>query len=135
MFQVSTIVDKLSFLFLIIMLLQKYQKFLQRVLEGRTNIEFSHWIDLNYRSSFVSGNPDILLINQLREEQKNGNLATHNPLRPPKEPNISTNVRAPNGSSTSKQYKQLPPYNKYGEIIILIYETIFLINQLSFNKV
>ncbi|KAK1364913.1 hypothetical protein POM88_040474 [Heracleum sosnowskyi] len=83
--------------------LQKYQEFLQGVLDGTTKIQSKKWIDLDYHSSYFSGNPDLLLINQLREEQRNGRLSAHNPLRP------TNTVRAPNGSSSSGQYRPLPP--------------------------
>lgn len=99
--------------------MQKYEKFLKRVLDGRTQIEYCRWIDLNYHSSVFPGNPDVLLINHLKEEHRNGRLAAHNPLRP-----INT-VRAPNGSLSSGQYRALPPYTMAGKITILINETTF----------
>ncbi|XP_074335136.1 two-component response regulator ORR25-like isoform X2 [Apium graveolens] len=54
--------------------LQKYRQFINRVLDGSADLETSHWIDVNCYSSFVSGNPHLMLIDQLRSEKRNGNL-------------------------------------------------------------
>ncbi|KAL1809250.1 hypothetical protein ACET3Z_026240 [Daucus carota] len=87
--------------------LQKYQQFLEGVLAGEKNIEFSNWTDLNYYSRFVSGNPNIILLNQLKAEQRKGNSsASQNPLRPHKEGNLNTTARARNGSLSS--FPRLP---------------------------
>lgn len=50
--------------------MQKYRQFMDRVLDGSAEIEGSHWIDPNGYSSFVSGNPHLMLINQLRSEKR-----------------------------------------------------------------
>lgn len=78
---------------------------MQDVLDGKKYLDFSNWVDLRYYSDFVSGNPDLLLLNQLIEEQRNGKLAAGNPLPSPEQRNININVGAPNGSS-SNQYRQ-----------------------------
>lgn len=112
----------------IIFKLQKYQKFLKHVLAGKSNIEFSNWTDLNYHSEFVFGNPDTVLLNQLRNEQREGKLAPHNPLRQPKQGNINMTARAPNGSLSL--FPRLPPLTIGDQPILFIND-----NSLNiFNK-
>ncbi|WOG95610.1 hypothetical protein DCAR_0414935 [Daucus carota subsp. sativus] len=108
--------------------LQKYQKFLERVLAGEKNIEFSNWTDLNYYSSFVKGNPNLVLLNLLRDEQMKGNLAAQNPLRLQKE---GTSARAPNGSSSS--FHPLPQLTLVRSSSRTIYETFRQKNYCSEN--
>lgn len=103
-------VQSTSYILFIIMQLQKYRMFLQQVLDGKIQIQYSKWIDLNYNSSIVPGNPDLFLLNQLSEKRRKGDLA------------VGTNVQFPNGSSSSGQYRPLPQYTRAGELIILIKE-------------
>ncbi|KAK1386806.1 hypothetical protein POM88_014984 [Heracleum sosnowskyi] len=79
---------------------QKYRKFLQDVLDGKTHIKCKDWVDLDYQSSVVDGNPDLLLLNQLREERRRRELRAG-----------YVNVQALNGSS-SGPYRPLPPYTR-----------------------
>ena len=91
------------------------------MLVGEKNIEFSNWTDLNYYSSFVMGNPNLVLLNQLRDEQRKGNLAAQNPLRPQKEGNLNIAARAPNGSLSS--FQRLPKLILRGQLIHYINDT------------
>ena len=43
------------------------------MLAGEKNIEFSNWTDLNYYFSFVMGNPNLVLLNQLTLEENRSN--------------------------------------------------------------
>ncbi|WOH07471.1 hypothetical protein DCAR_0726901 [Daucus carota subsp. sativus] len=80
----------------------KFQIFLRRVLNDDPDVEISHWGDLNYYTSMVAGNPTLMLINQLREDNRKGKLDPHNTLRPPRRENSTrTHVRAPNGSNSA----------------------------------
>lgn len=67
------------------------EKLVQHILDGTKNIEFNNWIDLNYYSSFISRNPDLLLVNQVKDVPRKGNLVVHNPLRLPKQHNSIIN--------------------------------------------
>ncbi|KAK1369114.1 hypothetical protein POM88_035206 [Heracleum sosnowskyi] len=58
--------------------LQKYRQFMDRVLDGSAEIERSRWIDPNCYSSFVSGNPHLMLLNQLRNEKRTFKLVAPN---------------------------------------------------------
>nr|XP_017246395.1 PREDICTED: two-component response regulator ORR25-like isoform X2 [Daucus carota subsp. sativus] len=84
--------------------LQKYQRFLQSVLDGKKRIEFSRWIDPDYHSRFASGNPDLILLKQLINGKQKRTLASDNLLRPTKH----ENTRTPNGSKSS--FGRLPPF-------------------------
>lgn len=98
--------------------MQKYRIFLQRYLDGNTEINNSHWIDFNYYSSVVSGNPHLMLINQLRNEQRTGQLAAPIP--------------AGDMSLSSSGIRILPPFTPAGKLISLIHktDTTYYINQL-----
>ncbi|XP_017256488.1 two-component response regulator ORR24 [Daucus carota subsp. sativus] len=61
--------------------LQKYRKFLNGVLDGKISLQSSKYCsNLNYNhSSIVDGNPNLFLINQLRNEQRSSKDAA--PIR------------------------------------------------------
>ncbi|KAK1385943.1 hypothetical protein POM88_023678 [Heracleum sosnowskyi] len=54
--------------------LQKFRKFMKMVLDGETSLDETskYWIDSNYYSRFVGGNPNLILLNQLREKRMTG---------------------------------------------------------------
>ncbi|KAK1378943.1 hypothetical protein POM88_025687 [Heracleum sosnowskyi] len=67
--------------------LQKYRKFVNRVLDGKISFKSSkYYNNRNYYSSLVGGNPDIFLINQLREERRTGKQAAPIPPSLPLSP-------------------------------------------------
>ncbi|KAK1374483.1 Two-component response regulator ARR-B family [Heracleum sosnowskyi] len=86
--------------------IQKCRKFLQDVLDEKTNIECKKWIDLNYYSSILSGNPDLLVLNQLREEQTKERLAANNPLL---EVRVETREKCTRSSNTSNSIHDMIP--------------------------
>lgn len=66
------------------------------VLDGEASLDDTskYWIDCNYYSGIVRGNPNMILLNQLREEQRTGKLAAPIPASLP-----------------------LPPFNETGKLI------------------
>lgn len=89
--------------------MQKYRKLLVRILDGSVDIRNSRWIDYNYYSSSLGGNPHSILLNQLRDQQRIGKLAEPTPVG--------------NLSSTLGEYRPPPPYTPAGERIGLIQNT------------
>ncbi|XP_074330949.1 two-component response regulator ARR14-like isoform X2 [Apium graveolens] len=83
--------------------LQKFRKFMERVLDGETSLEETskYWIDVNYYSRIVGGNPNYILLNQLREKRRTGRIAApiqaSLPLPPLNEAGVSSSM---NGNNT-----------------------------------
>ena len=75
--------------------MQKFRRYLQTILDGKTSLAESpkRWIDYNYYSSVVGGNPNKILINQLLEQRRTGKWA--DPIQ---------------------ASHPLPPYNEAGEL-------------------
>ncbi|XP_063941852.1 two-component response regulator ORR25 isoform X2 [Daucus carota subsp. sativus] len=78
--------------------LQKYRRFVKRMMDGTaTEISMSQWIYMHCYSTVVNGNPHLMLINQVKEAQRTGNLEAPS--------------AASNGSSSSGGLRILPPFN------------------------
>lgn len=54
--------------------MQKFRKFVQKILDGKISLEGSSkkWIDYNYYSSIVRGNPNRMLIKQHFQQRTTG---------------------------------------------------------------
>lgn len=60
---------------------------MDKVLEDETSLdENSNWIDCNYYSGAVRGNPNMILLNQLREKRRTGKTPTPIPASLPLPP-------------------------------------------------
>lgn len=70
---------------------------MESVLDGETSLDESskYWIDSNYNSRIVGGNPNLILLNQLREKRITGKTSAPIPASLP-----------------------LPPINKDGKLIL-----------------
>ena len=66
-----------------------------------TEISMSQWIYMHCYSTAVNGNPHLMLINQVKEAQRTGNLEAPS--------------AASNGSSSSGGLRILPPFNPAGK--------------------
>lgn len=69
---------------------------MERILDGETSLNETskYWIDSDYYSRIVGGNPNVILLNQLRERQRTGKIAAPIPASLP-----------------------LPPFNEVGKLI------------------
>ena len=94
--------------------MQKFRRYLQTILDGKTTLDESpkRWIDYNYYSSVVGGNPNKILINQLLEQRRTGKWA--DPIQ---------------------ASHPLPPYNEAGELCtyILLQEKLIMYKHLILN--
>lgn len=70
---------------------------MESVLDGETSLDetLKYWIDSNYYSRIVGGNPNSILLNQLREKRRTGRIAAPIPASLP-----------------------LPPLNEAGRLIL-----------------
>ncbi|KAK1361059.1 hypothetical protein POM88_045533 [Heracleum sosnowskyi] len=68
--------------------LQKFRKFLEKVLDGEKSLHggSKYWIDCNYYSRIVGGNPNVIFLNQLREQRRTGKIQAAIPASLPLPP-------------------------------------------------
>ncbi|KAL1820006.1 hypothetical protein ACET3Z_014875 [Daucus carota] len=90
--------------------LQKFRRYLQTILDGKTTLDESpkRWIDYNYYSSVVGGNPNKILINQLLEQRRTGKWAdpiqASHPLPPYNEAEASLSMSTSNAMLMPNDY-------------------------------
>ncbi|KAL1802264.1 hypothetical protein ACET3Z_030911 [Daucus carota] len=90
--------------------LQKFRRYLQTILDGKTSLAESpkRWIDYNYYSSVVGGNPNKILINQLLEQRRTGKWAdpiqASHPLPPYNEAEASLSMSTSNAMLMPNNY-------------------------------
>lgn len=70
--------------------MQKFRKFMQRVMKKEISLNDSSkfWIDRNYHSTIVRGNPNLIIVNQLSEMQQTGKTPAPIPATLPLPPYI-----------------------------------------------
>ncbi|KAK1361066.1 hypothetical protein POM88_045540 [Heracleum sosnowskyi] len=78
--------------------LQKFREFMEKVLNGEARLIGSskYWIDCNYYSRIVGGNPNVILFNQLWEERRTGKRAGPIPASLPLPPFNDTETSSSN---------------------------------------
>ena len=84
--------------------MQKFQKFLDKVMDGTTSLEQgrNQWVDCQYYSSIVGGNPNRILLGQLLEQRRTGKSAAPIKVSQPLPPYIEAGKLINNIFSYSK---------------------------------
>ncbi|KAK1393768.1 hypothetical protein POM88_012824 [Heracleum sosnowskyi] len=95
--------------------LQKFKKFLKELLDGETELGSKYWIDCNYYSEIVGGNPNVILLDQLRELRRSCKAPAPIPASLPLPPlNISEASSSTSRNAVALNYHNVVPQQDYG---------------------